>query len=123
MQTYFRFNSSGTDPDFGTGLNSLDWRGKGQAGEKSVLFVPQKVKNPRATPLLVASAMGMPSRAEFSQHTKKKGGKNSKMAWGIIQLSQKNLREGEDLGGHWRKGKSSVSSQQQREVQHQKIQP
>lgn len=28
VQPYCRFNSSGTDPDFGTGLNSMDGGGK-----------------------------------------------------------------------------------------------
>lgn len=100
MQPYFMFNSSGTEPDFGTGLNSLDW-GKAQAGPFPLgtnlffLFAKKpKCHHPRAASPLVASPMWVPRWAEFSQLTKTGEKKNSKMPRGILQLSQKILGKG-----------------------------
>lgn len=82
MQTYFRFNSSGTDPDFGTGLNSLDWRGKGQAGEKSVLFCSSKSQKPQGNSSSCGLCHGDAKPGRILSAHKKKGGKKFKNGMG-----------------------------------------
>lgn len=96
IQPCFRFNGSGTDPDFGTGLNSMDWRGKDRQGlslwGEICSFCSSKSQNVTIPGQLLFS--WLPNWAEFSQCTKTEVGGNSKRARGIIQLSQKILGKG-----------------------------
>lgn len=136
IQPYFRFNSSGTDPDFGTGLNSTDG-GEKDRQELSLWgeicsFCSSKSQNVTVPGQLLFLWPQPRGCQDGLNHlvllsAQKRGGKQSEMAWGIIQLSQKIFGKGRivegqtkaGFGGHWRRRKSSLSSQHKREVQHQ----
>lgn len=129
IKSYFRLNRSGIGPWFchclQAGLNSMDRSVKGQAGpcpvgrnqcSLTLVFLSKKKSKrhcPRATPLLVTSAIRYTSWLYlpclrirdylmlYSAHKNRASasGKKSKMAWGITQLFQqllgkKNIKEG-----------------------------